>query len=61
MRRTQVCRIPAILERSYTCAAQFPGDPESQMAFGLVCLDSDHGIRTSALCPALNLNAFHEP
>src|SRR5580704_3549583 len=42
MRRTQVCRIPAILERSYTCAAQFPGDPESQMAFGLVCLDSDH-------------------
>jgi hypothetical protein len=52
----------AVFERSHARAAQFPGDPESQMALGLVCLDSDHGIsRTSVLRPALSEKAFDMP
>jgi hypothetical protein len=47
-RGTLVRRFPAVFERRHTRAAQFPGNPESQMAPSLVCLDSDHAIcRTS--------------
>jgi hypothetical protein len=41
-RGTQVRRLPAVFERSHTRAAQFSGNLETQMALGLVCLDSDH-------------------
>jgi hypothetical protein len=41
-RGTHVRRLPAIFERSYTRAAQFSGNLESQMALCLLCLDSDH-------------------
>jgi hypothetical protein len=60
-RGTQVRRPPAVFERSHIRAAQFPGNPESQMALGLVRLDSDHGIRTSVLRPTLSQNALLEP
>jgi hypothetical protein len=60
-RGTQVRRLPAVFERSHTRAAQFPGNVESQLALGLVCLDSDHGISRASLAPALSEKAFHKP
>jgi hypothetical protein len=41
-RGTYVRSLPTVFKGSYARAAQFSGDPESQMTFGLVCLDSDH-------------------
>jgi hypothetical protein len=61
-RGTHVRRLPAVFERSHTRAAQFSRNLESQMALGLVCLDSDHGIsRTSVLRPSLSEKAFEKP
>ena len=45
-RGTQVRRLPAVFERSYTCAAQFPGKLESQMGSrGVGARDSGAGSR----------------
>jgi hypothetical protein len=62
IRGTQVRRLPALFERSDTRAAQFSGNLESQMAVGLLCLNSDHAIsRTSVFRPPLSEKAFEEP